>query len=78
MLIPLYLFNSMVLVQLIVTSVFKYRSSQFRKVRSIFFHFVRRDTSHLSETVSCFIGRYDYIITITFFHFKYFLYKEIS
>ena len=48
----------------------KYRPSRFRKVRSIFSHFVRRDISHLSETVSCFFGRYDYT-TITFFT-KYF------
>jgi hypothetical protein len=33
-----------------------------RKVRSIFSHFVRRDTSHLSRTVSGFFGQYDYNI----------------
>ncbi len=33
-----------------------------RKVGSIFSHFVRRDTSHLSEAVSGFFGRCDYRI----------------
>ena len=60
MLIQLYPFNSLLLVYL----------------NPIFSHFVRRDTSHLSETVSCFFGQYDYI-TITFFT-KYFLFKKIS
>ncbi len=31
---------------------------RFWKVQSIFSHFVRRDTSHLSKTVSGFFGRY--------------------
>ena len=33
---------------------------RFRKVQSIFSHFVRKDTSHLSKTVSGLFGRYDY------------------
>jgi hypothetical protein len=45
------------------------------KVRSIFSHFVRRDTSHQSEAVSGIFGRYDHRIldnkTVHFFH-KYF------
>ena len=41
---------------------FKSRWSRFWKVRSIFSHFVRKDTSHLFETISGFFGRYDYII----------------
>ncbi len=36
------------------------RKIRFRKVRSIFSHFVRKDTSHLSKTVSGLFGRYDY------------------
>ena len=52
MLLYLYPFNLMVLVQLIVTLVLKCRPSRFWKVRSIFSHFVRRDILHLSETVS--------------------------
>jgi hypothetical protein len=43
-----------------------------RKVRSISSHFVRRDTSHLSEAVSGIFERYDYRIldnkTVNFFH----------
>ena len=31
----------------------------FRKVRSIFSYFVRKDTSHLSEAVSSLFGRYN-------------------
>ena len=38
------------------------RKIWFRKVRSIFSHFVRKDTSHLSKTVSGLFGRYDYSI----------------
>ena len=34
----------------------------FRKRRSIIFHFVRKDTSHMSETVSGLFGRYGYSI----------------
>ena len=34
----------------------------FRKVQSIFSHFVRKDTSHLSKTVSGLFRRYDYSI----------------
>ena len=34
----------------------------FRKVQSIFSHFVRKDTLHLSKTVSGLFGRYDYSI----------------
>jgi hypothetical protein len=34
----------------------------FRKVQSIFSHFVRKDTLHLSETVPSLFGRYDYSI----------------
>ncbi len=60
----------------LLLQVLKYRPSRFRKVRSIFCHFVRRDTLHLSETVSCFFGRYDYT-TIPFFT-KYFLFNKIS
>ncbi len=33
-----------------------------QKVQSIFSHFVRRDTSHLSKAVSGIFGRYDYRI----------------
>ncbi len=35
---------------------------QFRKVRSTFSHFVRKDTSHLSKTISGLFGQYDYSI----------------
>jgi hypothetical protein len=35
---------------------------RFRKVQSIYSHFVRKDTSLLSETVSGFFGWYDYSI----------------
>ncbi len=43
-----------------------------RKVLSIFSHFVRRDTSHLSEAVSGILGRYDHRIldnkSVNYFH----------
>ena len=42
----------------------------FHKVQSIFSRFVRRDTLHLSETVSGFFEQYDYSI---FIFMKYFL-----
>jgi hypothetical protein len=34
----------------------------FWEVQSIFSHFVRKDTSHLSKTVSGLFGQYDYSI----------------
>jgi hypothetical protein len=34
----------------------------FRKAQSIFSHFVKRDTLHLSKTVSGFFGQYNYNI----------------
>ncbi len=36
------------------------RKIRFRKVQSIFSHFVRKDTLLLSETISGLFGRYDY------------------
>ena len=36
------------------------RKIWFRKVQSIFSHFVRKYTSHLSKTVSGLFGRYNY------------------
>ena len=32
----------------------------FRKVRSILSHFVRKDSSHLTKTITGLFGRYDY------------------
>ena len=53
------------------------RKIRFRKVQSIFSHFVRKDTSHLSETVSGLFGRYDYYTVLDdkkiIFFAKYFL-----
>jgi hypothetical protein len=47
----------------------------FWKVQSIFCHFVRKDTSHLSETVFGLFGRYNYSILDNkkIFFTKYFL-----
>jgi hypothetical protein len=48
----------------------------FRKVRSIFSPFVRKDTLHLSETVSGLFGQYNYSILddkTKIFFAKYFL-----
>jgi hypothetical protein len=38
---------------------------RFWKVQSIFSHFVRKDTLHLSKTVSGLFGWYDYIISLS-------------
>ena len=52
-----------------------------RKVQSIFSHFVRRNTSHLSKAISSFFRQYDYRIldnkTIIFFT-KSYLFNKIS
>jgi hypothetical protein len=53
----------------------------FERCKAPFSHFVSRDTSHLSKTISSFLGWYDYNIldekTITLFA-KYFLFKKFS
>ncbi len=57
--------------------IFPLRKIRFRKVQSIFSHVVRKDTSHLSETVFGLFGRYDYYKVLDkkkiFFFAKYFL-----
>jgi hypothetical protein len=54
---------------------------RFRMVRSIFSHFMRKDTSHLSKTVSGLFGRYDYSVLedkTKIFFTKYFLLNSLT